>query len=323
MNVLRYIEPSLARLYGLRIPHTRISPVREVDKLVLWTLNRTLPPSFDRSYRHTLPFEDVLARTEVRLPLIPEMGLLEARTYRFHLQTLVGRLPVKIRVLPSAQPDAPVIVYQHGFNIIPYDRRACAIFSADAQFDAHIVLLQFPFHRWPHEPIRHMFASLHHLYTAFAGSIRLMEMVHNHYAALGAPYTVAIGTSMGGVTAVLYEALFQQTQAVIPLFSSPNISQLLWDVGLMLQRPITVPKRLLFEYLDFTPHFRRIDPAKIYPLLGAQDMFFRYDHHASVYTDCRVQRAGDSHLSGMVNLTASREHILATLERIRAIATGK
>jgi hypothetical protein len=313
--MMRLVDSSLFKLAPSFIPFSTAALAQRVDRAVLRTFNHYLPVTFDRSYDKTPDFESVLAQTQVNLPLVPEMGFLNGE-YRFRLRTVFGRIPVRLRVLPARHPEAPLVLYQHGFNIIPYDSRGRVIFSAHDSFDAHVALLQFPFHTWPHEPIRKAFASIHHLYEMLSGSLRLMEMVQTHYEQLGVTRTIVAGTSLGGVSALLYEALFQRTQAVIPLYSSPNMAQLLWDAGQMLHRPAAVPRNVLCERLDFTPLVEQADHSKIYPLLGEQDLFFRYDHHADFYHDCPMSRAGNSHMTAMVNLTASREHVLSILARL-------
>lgn len=309
--MLRFVDLSILDFVRATISHSSLS--RHADVAVLRTLNRYLPLSFDRSYQSAPTLEDVLTNTEVSLPLWPGLGRLASREYRFRLKTVFGRIPVRMRVLPARRPDAPLVIYQHGFNIIPYDGRGRIIFAPHEKLDAHVVLLQFPFHTRIDEPIRKVFASLHHFYVVLAGSVRMMEMVQNHYEALGAPYTVVAGTSLGGISSVLYEALFQRTRAVVPLYSSPNFAQLLWDAGELLHRPVGIPKSLLLSRLDFTPYYREIDQRKVFPLLGEKDLFFRWEHHANIYESCRVASAGNSHISAMVRLTASRKHMLRVL----------
>ncbi|MCO5184815.1 MAG: hypothetical protein M9928_09870 [Anaerolineae bacterium] len=290
---------------------------RRLDHLVQSGFSYRVPLTFEETYRQAPPFEQVLDTTRVALPLMPDMGFLQEREYRFWLHTEIGRIHTRLRVLPAKRPDAPLLVYHHGFFEVPYHARAQAFFRPRDPFDAHIVLLQAPFHRRPLQPLDLGFQNLHHLYQMIAGSVRMMQMVVDHYLALGTPYAVAAGMSLGGIITLTYEGFFGRSRAVIPILSSPNFAQLLWDISRQTKRNVTIPLEEIEARLDFSRCYDHIDPTRIYPLMGINDRFFRHGSHAPIFNQCDVTTIRSSHVSGMWHRRETREHIIRVLQLCR------
>lgn len=287
---------------------------QELDKLFLATFNQQIPNSFETSYLTAPPLESVYEQTSVRLPLTPSLGWAAAGEYRFWLDTWFGRFPLRLRLLPAGRPDAPLLLYHHGICETPYDARARRLLSPAERFDAHIAILQAPFHTHLFEPLRFGMSSVHHLYQMLAGSLRMMEMVQNYYEALGAPYTVAVGTSLGGIVSILYEGLFDRLAAVVPIIASPDMGRVMWDAAHLLGRELHVEQSVFDQYLNFTPYFERCPPTKFYPLLGDTDFFFLTPHHAALYNQCQVKVLAEAgHISGSLRLEATRQHIIEAL----------
>lgn len=290
-----------------------------LDHLVQSGFSYRVPQTFEETYRQAPPFEHVLDTTEVGLPLLPEMGLLLEREYRFWLHTEVGRIHTRLRVLPAARHDAPLLVYHHGFFEVPYHARAQAFFRPREPFDAHIVILQAPFHRRPLQPLDMGFQNLHHLYQMVAGSVRMMQMVVDHYLALGTPYAVASGMSLGGIIALTYEGFFGKPRAVIPILSSPNFAQLLWDLSRQTNRPMGIPLEEIEARLNFSHYYTHINPERVFPLMGVNDRFFRHGSHATIFDQSDVTTIRSSHVSGMWHRRETREHIIRVMQLCREL----
>ncbi len=293
---------------------------QRLDQLMLATFNTQIPDSFETAYHTTPGLEEVLAHTRVRFPLTPDAGLLREGEYRFWLESDFGRIPLRLRVLPAARPDAPLLLYHHGLGEMPYDGRARRLFSPRDRFDAHVVLFQAPFHANTFDPLRRGMTSIHHLYQMLVGPIRLMEMVQNQYEALGAPYTVVSGTSLGGIISLLYEGLIGRAAAVVPIIASPDLGRVMWDAANLLRRELHVGQEVFEHYLNFTRYLQRSDPAKFYPLLSEADVFFLKEHHAGIFEDrgCRIAWiSAESHITAALRLEASRQHIIQALIHTR------
>jgi hypothetical protein len=305
------------RIEVTAISSIRVSLSRHLDHLVQSGFSYRVPEAFEETYRDAPSFDHVLETTQVGFPLVPQMGLLEEREYRFWLHTEVGRIHTRVRVLPARRPDAPLLVYHHGFFEVPYHVRAQAFFRPRAPFDAHIVLLQAPYHRRPLQPLDEGFQNLHHLYQMIAGSVRMMQMVVDHYLALGTPYVVASGMSLGGIIALTYEGFFGRSRAVIPILSSPNFAQLLWDLSRQTKRNVTIPLEDIEARLDFQRYYQHLDLARVFPLMGENDRFFRHGSHSTIFDQSDVTTIRSSHVSGMWHRRETRDHIIRVMQLCR------
>lgn len=295
----------------------RQSLARQLDHCILYTMNRRLPDTFEASYRQSPSFATVLAQTSVN-GKTAEYALSAPGEHPVWLDTAVGEIKCHIRVKPALDPQAPLILYHHGFNETPYYHSWQRIFRQPTPFPAHLVCVQAPFHdHWAH-PFTKGMASLHNLYQIFAGSLRLMELVQTHFKSQGSPYTILAGISWGGITSLLYQGVFQTGRAVIPMFSSPNLAQVMWDIAGLFNRELTVTENTLREMLDFTPYYERCDADNIFPLLGERDLFFRLENHAAVFDDCAIVTIPEGHITGIRQGETLRQHVLNVLTRVGA-----
>lgn len=309
------------RCYTREMSSLTTSIEKQIDKFALSELNRRVPDSFEASCQDTASLEEILARTEVVVP--PDNGLnnghplLSAGYHPVFLETATGLLRCGLKVHLADDPAAPLLLFHHGFNEYPADRGANRLFANPEQFQAHIVFIQAPFHTNWLEPIEKGFASLHNLYQMLAGSLCLMSYVHNHFKAQGAPYTAVAGVSWGGITSILYQSIFNQARVVIPLLSGPNLAQVLLDIADLFDRPISLAMPRMQEALDFTPYYQRCDQELIFPLLAENDLFFRLDHHAEVFSGRPLVTVPQGHITGYWNIGLLRQHILDVLDWAR------
>lgn len=289
---------------------------QRLDQVMLATFNTQIPDTFQKTYHLTPSLEEVLGRTRVRFPLTPSLGWLRAGEYRFWLDCDFGRIPLHLRIQPAQRLDAPLLLYHHGLAERPYDGRARRLFSPPERFDAHVVMLQAPFHRTTFDALRRGMQSMHHLYQMLMGSVRMMDMVQTYYENLGVPYTIAVGTSLGGIISILYEGLLGRTAAVVPIIASPDMGRVMWDAAHLVGRKLQVGREVFDHYLNFTPYFQRADPAKFFPLLSEADVFFLKQYHAGIFEEhqCPIDwLPAESHITGALRLEASRQRIIQAL----------
>lgn len=283
----------------------------QLDKWVLYTMNRRLPDSFEESYRYAPTFEMVLAQTSVNTSKTAVYHLSAPGEHPIWLDTMNGELRCHVRVQPAADPLAPLVLYHHGLNETPYTHSWRRIFHHP--IPAHAVCVQAPFHSNWMAPFNQGFASLQNVYQMFAGSLRIMELLHAHFQVSGSSYTVASGVSWGGITSLIYEGIFQQNRVVIPMLAAPNLAQVMWDIATLFMRPIPIPQSALEELLDFTPYFRRCAPERVFPLLGENDLFFRLENHADAFDDHDLVTIPDGHITGHWKAERLRQHVLEVL----------
>ncbi len=145
-----------------------------------------------------------------------------------------------------------------------------------------------------------------------------MELVQRQFEAEGATYTVASGVSWGGITSLLYEGLWQQTRGVIPMLSSPNLAQVIWDISDLFNRPMQLTQEELHQHLDFTPYYNQCASDRVFPLLGEDDLFFRLEKHADLFAERPLVTIPASHISAMWHSASMRDHILNTLASLQS-----
>jgi hypothetical protein len=290
--------------------------IRQLDKLVLFTMNRRMPETLQTTYHNTPAFETVLAQTAVDLSQTPDYTLSAPGEHLIQLNTMLGPITCRVRVRPARDPHAPLLIYHHGFSEMPYDSSWQRLFPKNHPFPVHTICIQAPYHDNWRAPFEQGMASVQHIYQTFAGSLRLMELMQNHFEANGAPYTILSGVSWGGITSLLYEGIFQRTAAVIPMLSSPDLAQVMLDIADLFHRPIDISRRELKQMLDFSPYFERCDFSRVYPLLGEKDLFFRYENHHHLFADCQLTTISQGHISGFFNIAPLRQHLAQTLTQI-------
>ena len=299
-----------------------------IDKLVLYTLHRRLPDSFEASCQESPVLEAVLAQTSVNECKTAVNNLKAPGEHFIWLNTMAGELRCRIRVRPAIDPATPLVIFHHGFNEIPYSLSWRRIFFHPSLANVHAVCIQAPFHDTYRQPTAEGLATVQNAYQMFAGSLRMMELVQSCFEGEGAAYTAVTGVSWGGVTSLLYEGLFRRTRAVIPLLSSPNLAQVMWDIAQLFNRRLTVSRDDLMTVFDFTPYYQRCDPKKIFPLLGEHDRFFRLEHHADLFAtppsrERPFTTIPDGHITGHMKTAELRRHILHALSQIASDLTSK
>jgi hypothetical protein len=289
------------------------------DKVALHAMNRRIPRSLENSYQTALSFEAVLAGTEVNGVKTAVTQLAAPGVHPIWLNTPSGEIACRVNVHLAADPESPLLIYHHGLGEYPYDSSWRRLFGNGraAHLSMHRVLIQAPYHANWHDPLDKGFHSLQSIYQMLAGSLRMMELVQDFFMGQGAAYTAVAGVSWGGITSLLYEGIFQRSRAVIPMLSSPNVGQAIWDIAELVTRPLTISYEELLAYLDFTPYYRCIEKADVFPLLGAQDLFFRRENHAHLFGGRPLRLVPGSHITNLWQIKPLREHlfgVLATIE---------
>lgn len=285
-----------------------------LDKAVLYTMNRRVPDSLELSYADAPLFETVLAQTAVNHAKTVEYSLSAPGEQSIWLQSNLGDIKCHVRIRPAVDPQAPLIIYHHGLSEVPYDSSFRRVFPKNQPFPAHLVCVQAPYHHHWRAPFSEGFATVAHIYQMLAGSLRVMELLQNHFEAQGVLQTFLCGVSWGGITSLLYEGLFQRTTAVIPMFASPDLAQVLLDSAELFGRPLQLPPRVLKQLLDFTPYFERCDYQCVYPLLGETDLFFRFQNHQERFAECELVTIPHGHIVGIFGLAPLQQHIRKVFE---------
>lgn len=288
---------------------------RQFDRLVLYSLHQRMPSAFEQSAGGPPTLARVLEETTVNHEKTAEYDLLAPGERTVWLDSATGEIRCHVTVRLAVNPQAPLFLYHHGFNEIPYTGTWQRLFPKARPFPAHSVAVQAPFHNNMTEPTATGFASIRNILQMFAGSMRVMQLVQEAFERNGAAFTLAGGLSWGGITSLLYESVFQSTRAVVPMYASPNLAQVLWDASQLFDRPLPVSRETLYELFDFTPLHESCMPERLFPVLGESDLFFRFDKHAAVFPEDGLLTVPTGHVGGSWQMREQlRRHILAALE---------
>ncbi len=290
--------------------------IQQLDKAVLYSLNRRVPDSLESSAAEAPTLEDVLAKTEVDTRQTAVYQLTAPGEHPIILQSPMGEVCCRAKVRPAIDPHAPLLLFHHGFNEYPYTSSWRRLFPQAVPLPFHTACVQAPFHTSWLEPVEKGFTSVQSVYQIFAGSLRLMELVQQQFEAEGAAYTAAAGVSWGGITSMMYEGVLRQTRAVIPMLSSPNLAQVIWDISEMFNRPMQLTQTELQTYLDFTTYYQQCAPDRVFPLLGESDLFFRMENHAELFAERPLVTIPAGHISAMWHTASMRDHVLSVLHQL-------
>jgi len=290
------------------------SLAKQVDKLVLYGMNRQVPSSLENSYHNAPTLAEMLERTQIDLVQTAVYPLIAPGEHIIWLNTPMGSIRCRVRVRLAADPKAPLLIYHPGFNELPYTASWSRIFPANRSFPFHNICIQAPFHEKWGDPLTKGFATVESIYQIFAGSLRIMLEMQQLFAAQGADQTFLAGISWGGITSILHEGMFQQSDAVITMLSSPRLALAMQGIADMFQRPVPVPWKEMSHLLDFTPYYEQCADEKLFPLLGEDDQFFPMDQHAAVFGERPLTTVAGGHITTMWQARVLRDHIMRVVQ---------
>jgi hypothetical protein len=287
---------------------------QQIDRMALYAINRRIPENGTERFQCPVTLQEVLAQTQVADEPTPAYQLTAPGEHTVKLVTRQGEIVCRVTVRPAAWAEAPLFIYHHGLAEYPYTGTWQRLIPKDQVFPAHTVAVQAPYHQNIADPLVTGFASIEHIYQMLAGSLRLMRHVQEQFANQGAAYTVVGGLSWGGITSLLYEALFDATRATVPMFASPKLSQAIWDAAQLFNRELPVSRARLDDLLDFTPLYERIEQRRVFPVMGEHDLFFRLENHAPVYAQESLLTVPSTHVGAMwARSDTLREQVLKSL----------
>lgn len=292
------------------------SLAKQLDKLVLYGMNRQVPDSLEGSYDYAPTLDEVLTRTQVDHKKTAVYALTAPGEHDIWLDTPLGSLPCRVRVRPAVDPCAPLLIYHPGFNELPYTNTWGRIFAGKRPFPFHTICIQPPFHQRWGDPLTKGFATLASIYQIFAGSLRIMQVMQDLFEQDGASATVLAGVSWGGITSVLHEGMFQRSQAVITMLSSPRLSLAMQGIAELFERETAISWEAMQSVLDFTPYYEQCRPEKLFPLLGEDDLFFPIDQHAAVFAERPLTTVAGGHITTMWQAPVLRAHILNVMNQL-------
>jgi len=287
---------------------------QQLDKLVLRILSRGMAGANE----HVAPgpsLAEVLDQTRVNRRKTILYNLVAPGQHRIWLETPFGEIRCLVKVRLAPLPSAPLLLFHHGFAEIPYTSTWKQLLPPSTPFPAHTVAVQAPYHNSYREPFASGFSSTQHIYQMFAGSLRIYELLQEQFEANRAAFTVASGLSWGGITSLLYEGFFRRARATIPMFASPNLALVMTDGADLIGRTLPMSRTEMDALFNFTPVCDQGDKERIFPVMGEDDLFFRFERHAMVYSPERLLAVPSAHVAAVRRTRRQiRRHVLDVLD---------
>ena len=290
-----------------------------VDRLYIGVMHRLLPPIF--RYSCTSPsLQEHLAAVGLRMPPLDIR-----RRHVVAARTSVGDVQAGFRVRLGARPELPLLIFHHGLGEIPHNHTFRGIFPRHMPVDAHLVMVQAPFHRSHIECLRGL-ATLSRFLAMCAVSVALIEALRLAFAARGAQGCLVAGISLGGFVTLLHHLSHGTASRYAPLLAGPDLAHAFLSTpcrGFLTPQarahPADLPARL-----DFRQAFRASDTRHILPLLGQYDLWMPCAHHQAEYAANGVPVAmiDRGHMTGSWAFARLRAHLLACLARVSEEAMG-
>ncbi len=282
-----------------------------LDRLHIAAIELAMP----RAFRHgtTSPsLQEHLAA--VRLVPPP---LTSQKRYRLTVQTLAGALACSYRVRFGPRPDLPVLIYHHGIAEMPYDKSFRGIFGVRRHLDAHLVVLQAPYHQTWWSVAKGM-STLTQFMAMCAVSIAMMEAIRRLFQDFGASRCLISGISLGGFLALAHHLLIGTADRYVPLLAGPDLAHVMLDTPFnrLLTPEARVPGEALRNCLDFRRAFQASDTHHVFPLLARYDLDMPYAHFHSCYAESQVPvvTMTRGHITGICAFATLRNHLLSCLK---------
>ncbi len=273
----------------------------------------------------SLPYDQLLASIELEWPQIDVEG-----TYELTARTPAGRLDPAFRLVRWQGKDYPTVIYHHGNNERPFNRKLLTknsfqdiFLSGKAPFPANLILVRAPFHRSFRLYLKHM-GHLSTFSTLMAVSVKVVEKLTG-YAAPRSTGVAVSGISLGGWITNLHRAYFNSADIYIPLLAGTAPGDVFTR---SVYRKLTDKKagdnpEAVEKTLDFEGRFAAVEDNNVFPLLARYDQLIRFEKQKASYGNIPVAVIDKGHVTGSMAATELRRHILKHLALISAGSINK
>lgn len=257
----------------------------------------------------SVPLEEHLKAIRLSLP-----GRLDEGLHEIGIGTLEGEMDPAVLVLHWAGADAPTVIYNHGASQIPFDGIFRGIFDEaflETNPFINLIAVRAPFHRESREELNEGASTLSRYLAILAVTVRLDEMLIQHFRSLGSPQVVLAGISMGGYTINLHGLHYNSADAYVPILAGTAFD----DV--FLNRSPAHPSALekgyaITGHLNFTDQWLEEERSNVYPVLGRFDQISLPSVQGPSYGKVPVDLWKSGHITTALSFRALRKAILAS-----------
>jgi len=282
----------------------------------------------NKLYRESLDspsYDQLMDLIELEWPQVKGEG-----TYELTARSPAGRLDPAFRLVRWRGGNYPTVIYHHGNNERPFNRKLLTknsfqdIFLAGREtFPANLILVRAPFHRSFKLYLERM-GHLSTFSTLMAVSVRVIENLVNFAAPRSAGVAVS-GISLGGWITNLHRAHFNSADVYIPMLAGTRPGDVFTR---SIYRKLTDKKArdnpaAVEKTLDFENRFAAVKNNNVFPLLARFDQLIRFEKQKASYGDIPVAVIDKGHVTGSMACGELRRHILDHLVLIPAESINK
>ncbi len=266
----------------------------------------------------SLTFEELIRSTEVSVPEINSEGTYEIMA----TSKIAGELDTAFRVEKWIGIDHPSIIYHHGNNEKPFDYRKRAknsfmnIFVNDRdKFGANLIAVRAPFHNGSLKEYQEKMMHLENFMAMISASVNMNQSIIAVLRNKSNAPIITCGISLGGWVTNLHRSYYNSSTAYVPLLAGAFLGDLFLKSkyrklasNLVFQQPEKIR-----QLLNFNDDFIKITAENVYPLLAIYDRYIEYDVQKNSYAGHPVETLEAGHVTGSLNTSALRSHVLKVL----------
>ncbi len=263
-------------------------------------------------------FEELIRSTELTVPEINSEGTYEIRA----TSTITGELDPAFRVEKWIGDDYPSIIYHHGNNERPFDYRKRAknsfmdIFvKARDKFEANLIVVRAPFHNSSLKEYQEKMMHLGNFMAMISASVNMNESIIEKLKEKSNAPIITCGISLGGWVTNLHRSYYNSSTVYVPLLAGTFLGELF-----LKSKYRKLASDLVFQQhekirhlLNFNGDFFKVTDENVYPLLAIYDRYIEYDVQKKSYEGHPVKTIGNGHVTGSLNTSALRSHVLKVL----------
>jgi hypothetical protein len=279
-----------------------------LDRCLLLAIRRFGKPFFTESISSS-SFEDHLQAVRIHLAELKCPGYYDA-----DVETLVGRMPLRLHLLHASQASHPLVIYNMGGGEAPFDRGARRLFPRDETFALNVVAIEAPLQRSVRQ-LSAAFARLDNYLAMLAATVAMNEHVLQSARFRGAAVKVLAGTSLGGFVANRHHLAFASASAYVPFVAGTCHGEIFLTTVASGAAARNAPERIR-ERLNFDEAWARTPHANVYPVMGRFDQLNRLEVQGPSYGDMPLDIWEGGHLYNSLHPQRSRRKILDVIDRV-------
>jgi hypothetical protein len=275
---------------------------------------------FDRSIESP-SFEELLKEIQIKIPSIHSEGVI--KTWAI---TPLGKLDSAFKVEQWLGSNFPTLIYHHGNNERPFDYEKLAkntfyktIVLHKDSFNANLIVVRAPFHDCSLKYYQEKMTQLSNFMAMIAVSVKMNECIIQKIREKSNAPVITAGISLGGWVSNLHRGIYNTSTAYAPIMAGTMLGELFIRSKYSRLTSLLALQHHenLREKLNFSNMFSRINTPNVFPLLAKHDQYIEFDIQKESYHGYPLKVIENGHVTGALNVSAIRSHLMNILEKVQ------